>query len=430
MSVKWEKQEGNEGVLTVTVDAETVKKGIDSAFNKVVKTVNVPGFRKGKIPRPIFEQRFGVESLYQDALDFILPDAYAAAVEEAGIDPIDRPEIDIEQMEKGKELIFTAKVQVKPEVKLGDYKGLEVEKPDTSVSDADVEEELKSLQERHAELVIKEDGEAKEGDTVVMDFEGFSNGEPFEGGQSDNYSLEIGSGNFIPGFEDGLVGVKTGDKKDIEVTFPEEYHAAELAGQPAMFKVTVHEIKAKELPELNDDFAKDTDEAVETLDALKEKIRTRLEESKKAESEQVVRDSLVEQATEGTEVIIPEVMVESELNRMMQEFEQRLQSQGMNLELYYQFSGQAENELREQMKEDASGRVRTNLTLEAIANAENIVISDEEADKELNDMATAYNMPVDSIKQALGGSDALKADLRIRKAVELLFENSKEKAQA
>jgi trigger factor len=289
---------------------------------------------------------------------------------------------------------------------------------------------LKSLQERHAELVIKEDGEAKEGDTVVMDFEGFSNGEPFEGGQSDNYSLEIGSGNFIPGFEDGLVGVKTGDKKDIEVTFPEEYHAAELAGQPAMFKVTVHEIKAKELPELNDDFAKDTDEAVETLDALKEKIRTRLEESKKAESEQVVRDSLVEQATEGTEVIIPEVMVESELNRMMQEFEQRLQSQGMNLELYYQFSGQAENELREQMKEDASGRVRTNLTLEAIANAENIVISDEEADKELNDMATAYNMPVDSIKQALGGSDALKADLRIRKAVELLFENSKEKAQA
>ncbi len=430
MSVKWEKQEGNQGVLTVTVDAETVKKGIDSAFNKVVKTVNVPGFRKGKIPRPIFEQRFGIESLYQDALDFILPDAYASAVEEAGIDPIDRPEIDIEQMEKGKELIFTAKVQVKPEVKLGDYKGLEVEKVDTAVTDADVEEELKSLQERHAELVVKEDGEAQEGDTVVMDFEGFANGEAFEGGQADNYSLEIGSGNFIPGFEEGLVGVKTGDKKDIEVTFPEEYHAAELAGQPATFKVTVHEIKGKELPELNDDFAKDTDEAVETLDALKEKIRTRLEESKKAESEQVVRDSLVEQATKGTEVVIPEVMVESELNRMMQEFEQRLQSQGMNLELYYQFSGQAENELREQMKEDASARVHTNLTLEAIATAENIVISDEEADKELNDMATAYNMPVDSIKQALGGSDVLKADLRIRKAVELLVENSKEKAQA
>jgi trigger factor len=425
MTVKWEKLEGNTGVLTVEVSAEKVNEGLTAAFNKVVKTVNVPGFRKGKMPRPMFEKRFGVESLYQDALDILLPEAYGSAIDETGIEPIDRPEIDIEQMEKGKELIFKATVQVKPEVTLGEYKGLEVEEVDTTVTDEDVAKELETLQNRQAELVVKEEGTAELGDTVVLDFEGFVDGEAFEGGKAENHSLELGSGSFIPGFEEQLVGVATGESKEVEVTFPEEYHAAELAGKPAVFKVTIHEIKGKELPALDDEFAKDVDDEVETLDALKEKIRTRLEDSKKHEAEHHVRDSLVEKAAENAQVEIPEVMVTSEVNRMLQEFEQRLQMQGMNLELYFQFSGQDENALREQMKEEAVNRVRVALTLEAIVKAENIEVTDEEVNAELEKMAGMYNMTVDNIKQALGGLDGIKGDLQKQKAVEFLIENKK-----
>jgi len=425
MSAKWEKTEGNRGVLTVEVDAETVKKGLDAAFKKVVKQVNIPGFRKGKVPRPIFEQRFGVEALYQDALDILLPDAYATAVEETGIEPVDRPEIDIEQMEKGKSLIFKATVTVKPEVKLGDYKGLEVEPLDTTVTDEDVENELKQLQERQAELVVKEEGKVENGDTVVIDFEGFADGEAFEGGKAENYSLEVGSGSFIPGFEEQLVGSEAGAELDVNVTFPEEYHAAELAGKPAVFKVKVHEIKTKQVPELDDEFAKDVDEEVETLDALKEKIKNRLEHDKKHEAEHHLRDTVVEKAAENAEVDIPEVMVNNEVDRMLQEFEQRLQMQGLNLELYYQFSGQDEEALRNQMTEDAQKRVKISLTLEAIAKAENIEVTDEDVNKELENMSQMYNMSVDQIKQALGNLDGLKNDLSIRKAIDLLVENSK-----
>jgi trigger factor len=425
MTVKWEKLEGNTGVLTVEVSAEKVNEGLTAAFNKVVKTVNVPGFRKGKMPRPMFEKRFGVESLYQDALDILLPEAYGNAIDEAGIDPIDRPDIDIEQMEKGKELIFKATVQVKPEVTLGDYKGLEVEDFDATVTDEDVAKELETLQSRQAELVVKEEGTAELGDTVVLDFEGFVDGEAFEGGKAENHSLELGSGSFIPGFEEQLVGLATGESKDVEVSFPEEYHAAELAGKPAVFKVTLHEIKGKELPALDDEFAKDVDDEVETLDALKEKIRTRLEDSKKHEAEHHLRDSLVEKAAENAQVEIPEVMVTSEVNRMLQEFEQRLQMQGMNLELYFQFSGQDENALREQMKEEAVNRVRVALTLEAIAKAENIEASDEDVNAELEKMAGMYNMTVENIKAALGGLEGIKGDLQKQKAVEFLIENKK-----
>ncbi|MDH5160305.1 trigger factor [Heyndrickxia oleronia] len=425
MSAKWEKLEGNQGVLTVEVDADTVKAGLDEAFKKVVKQVNVPGFRKGKMPRGMFEQRFGVESLYQDALDVILPDAYAKAIEETGIEPVDRPEIDIEQMEKGKELIFKATVTVKPEVKLGEYKGLEVEKFETDVTDEDVENELKTLQERHAELVLKEEGAAEDGDTVVIDFEGFVDGEAFEGGKAENYSLVLGSNSFIPGFEEQLVGVKAGEEKDVEVTFPEEYHAAELAGKPATFKVTVHEIKTKELPELDDEFAKDVDSEVETLAELKEKTKANLKHSKEHEAEHAVQDAVVEKATENAEMDIPEAMITTEVDRMMQEFAQRLQMQGMNLDLYFQFSGQDEQALREQMKEDATKRVRMNLTLEAIAEAEKIEVSDEEAEEEITKMSGMYNMSVEDIKNALGGLDTVKKDVKIRKAVEFLVQNSK-----
>jgi trigger factor len=428
MSAKWEKLEGNQGVLTVEVDAETFSNALDEAFKKVSKQVNIPGFRKGKVPRGMFEQRFGVESLYQDALDILLPEVYPQAVEEAGIDPIDRPEIDVEQIEKGKNLIFTAKVVVKPEVKLGEYKGLEVEKMNAEVSEEDVDAEIKTLQERHAELVVKEEGAVENGDTVVIDFEGFVDGEAFEGGTAENYTLEIGSGSFIPGFEDQLVGLEAGGEKDVEVTFPEEYHAENLAGKPATFKVKLHEIKAKELPALDDEFAKDVDEEVESLEALKTKTRTRLEETKKAEAENTLRDSLVDKASDNAEVDIPQVLIENEVNRMMQEFEQRLQAQGMNLELYFQFSGQDEDALKEQMKEDASKRVKYNLTLEAIAKAENIEVTDEEVDAEIAKMAEMYNMPVENIKQALGSLEGLKEDLKVRKAIDVLVENSKEAA--
>lgn len=425
MSVKWEKLEGNQGVLTVEVDSEKVNEALDAAFKKVVKQVNIPGFRKGKVPRNMFEKRFGVEALYQDALDILLPNAYGEAVEEAGIEPVDRPEVDVEQMEKGEPLIFTAKVTVKPEVKLGEYKNLEVEKIDPTVTDEDVANELTQLQEKHAELVIKEEGSVENGDTVIMDFEGFVEGEAFEGGKAENHSLEIGSGTFIPGFEEQLIGLEAGAETEVEVTFPEEYHSENLAGKPASFKVKLHEIKSKELPKLDDEFAKDADEEVETIDELKTKTKERLEESKKTEAENSMRDTLVEKAAENAEVDIPEAMIKAEIDRMLQEFEQRLQMQGMNLELYHQISGQDEAALREQMKEDAQKRVRTTLTLTAIAAAENLEVTDEEVNAELEKMAGMYNSTVDQITNMLGSLDAVKDDLKIRKAIEFLVENSK-----
>ncbi|OQM45683.1 trigger factor [Anoxybacillus sp. UARK-01] len=424
MVAKWEKLEGNEGVLTIEVDAEKVNEGLDAAFKKVVKNVSIPGFRKGKVPRSLFEKRFGVEALYQDALDILLPEAYANAVEETGIEPVDYPHIDVEQIEKGKSLIFKAKVTVKPEVKLGEYKGLQVEKQDDTVTEEDVENELKRLQENYAELVVKEEGKVEDGDTVVIDFEGFVNGEPFEGGKAENYSLVIGSGTFIPGFEDQLIGLEAGAEKEIEVTFPEEYHAEELAGKPAVFKIKVHEVKTKQLPALDDEFAKDVDEEVETLEQLKEKTRNRLEETKKNEAEAALRDAVVEKAAENAEIDIPEAMIKTETDRMLREFDQRLQMQGLNLNLYYQFAGQDEAALREQMKEDAEKRVRISLTLEAIAKAENIEATEEEVNAELEKMAEAYNLTVDKIKELLGNLEVVKEDVKFRKVVDLLVEHS------
>ncbi|MFG6119003.1 trigger factor [Thalassobacillus sp. B23F22_16] len=428
MSAKWEKKEGNQGVLTVEVPAEEFDRALDQAFKKVVKQVQVPGFRKGKMPRKLFEQRFGVESLYQDALDIVLPEAYMNAVQETEIEPVDRPEVDVQEIEKGKGVTFTAEVTVKPEVELGEYKGLEVEEMNTEVTDEDVDNELKTLQEKQAELVVKEDAEVEEGDTVVMDFEGFVDGEAFEGGQADNYSLEIGSGSFIPGFEEQLQGKKAGEEVDVVVTFPEEYHAEELAGKEATFKVTIHEVKGKELPELDDEFAKDVDEEVESLDELKKKTRERLEEQKKTDAENNKKDSLVQQASENASVEIPSAMVDTELDRMIQEFEQRLQMQGMTKDMYFQFTGSDEDGLREQMKEDAEKRVKTNLTLEAIANAENIEVTDEDVNSELEKMASMYQTDVANLTQMLGGNtDMIKEDLKVRKAIDVLDENSKTK---
>lgn len=428
MSSKWEKLEGNVGVLTVEVEAEKVDEALDKAFMKIRKKVNVPGFRKGKVPRKVFEQRYGVEALYQDALDILLPEAYANAVEETGIEPVDRPEVDIEQMEKGANLIFTAKVTVKPEVKLGEYKGLEVEELDTTVTDEDVENELKALQQKHAELVVVEDGTVEKGDTVVFDFEGFMDGEAFEGGKGENYSLEIGSGYFIPGFEDQLIGLKTGEEKEIEVTFPEDYRVENLAGKPATFKVKIHEIKRKELPAIDDEFAKDVDEEVETLDELKAKIKEKLAKDKEFEAKQHRSDTVVEKAAENATIDIPEVMITNEVERMIREFEQRLQMQGITLDLYYQFSGTNEEALREQLKGDAEKRVRMNLTLEAIAEAENLEVTDADVDAEIEKMAELYKQPVEEMKQFFAEkerNEAIKADLKIQKAVDFLVENRK-----
>ncbi|MCY1025114.1 trigger factor [Mammaliicoccus sciuri] len=423
MTATWEKKEGNQGLLTVTVPKEEVDKGLDKAFKKVVKQINVPGFRKGKMPRPLFEQRFGVESLYQDALDFILPEAYGNAVEEAEINPVDRPEIDVTQMEKGKELIFEATVTVEPEVELGDYKGLSIEKQDREVTDEEFNQAIEDAVSRQAELTVKE-GEITEGDVVNINFDGYVDGEAFEGGQAEGYDLEIGSGSFIPGFEEQLIGLKANDSKDVVVTFPEEYHAEELAGKEATFKCEVNEVKSKEIPELDDELAQELDESVSTVDEYKEKLRKDLEEAKVNQAEATEKEEAITKATDNAKVDIPEAMVNTELDRMMQEFEQRISQQGLNLELYYQFSGQSEEELKAQMKEDAEKRVKTNLTLRAIADAENIEVSDADVEAEFAKMSEQFGLSVEDIKATLGNNDILVNDLKIQKVIDLLVAES------
>ncbi|HBJ9670726.1 TPA: trigger factor [Listeria monocytogenes] len=427
MSVKWEKQEGNVGKLTFEIEQEKVKEGLDRAFVKVRKTLNVPGFRKGKVPRQIFNQRFGEEALFQDALDILLPEVYSAAIDEAGIDPVDTPQVNIESMEKGETWVLTAEVTVKPEVKLGDYKGLEVEKRETELTTEELEAELKQLQERQAELVVKEDAPAENGDTVILDFEGFKDGVAFEGGQAENHSLELGSGQFIPGFEEKLVGLKAGDEADIELTFPEEYHAEDLAGQPVVFKVKLHEIKTKEVPALDDELAKDIDEEVETLDELKEKIYKRLQEAKEESVAQAKQEEVIAKAVENAEVDIPHAMVHHEADHLMNHFAQDLQAQGLTPELYYQFTGQTEEAMHAQMEKDAEKRVKMNLVLEAIAEAENIEPTEEAIDEEISTLAEKYGMEKDAVRAALGDMSELKSDLKIRKAIDVLLDSAVEK---
>ncbi|WP_249870951.1 trigger factor [Oceanobacillus saliphilus] len=426
MTAKWEKQEGNKGVLTFEVSAEEFGQALDQAFKKVSKDVQIPGFRKGKIPRGLFEKRFGVESLYQDAVDIVLPAAYSKAIEETNIFPIAQPEVDIEQIEKGKDLVFTATVEVKPEVTLGEYKGLEVEEKSVEVTDEDVTNEIEQLREKHAELVVKEEGKVENGDTAVIDFEGFLDGEAFEGGKGENHSLEVGSGQFIPGFEEQLIGKQAGEDTEIEVTFPEDYHAEDLAGKKAVFKVKIHELKSKELPELDDEFAKDVDEEVESLEDLKKKKKEELESQRKQNAENEKREALIQKASENTQVEIPDAMVDTELDQMVREFEQQLQMQGMTMEMYSQFSGQDEDAMKEQMREDAAKRVKTNLTLEAIVEAENLEASEEDVNAELEKMATMYGAEVEQLVQMLGGStETIKNDLKMRTAIDFLAENSK-----
>ncbi|HDE7977324.1 TPA: trigger factor [Staphylococcus aureus] len=425
MTATWEKKEGNEGLLTVTVPAEKVNKALDQAFKKVVKQINVPGFRKGKVPRPIFEQRFGVEELYQDAIDILLPDAYGEAIDETDIKPVAQPEVSVTQIEKGKDFIFEATVTVEPEVKLGDYKGLEIEKQETELSDDELQEAIDHSLGHLAEMVVKEDGVVENGDTVNIDFSGSVDGEEFEGGQAEGYDLEIGSGSFIPGFEEQLEGMKVDEEKDVVVTFPEEYHAEELAGKEATFKTKVNEIKFKEVPELTDEIANELDAEANTVDEYKENLRKRLAEQKATDAENVEKEEAITKATDNTTIDIPEAMVNTELDRMVSEFAQRIQQQGLDLQTYFQISGQDESQLREQMKDDAEQRVKTNLTLTAIAEAEKIEATDEDIDKELEKMSKQFNISVEDIKNTLGNTDIIKNDVRIQKVIDLLRDNAK-----
>ncbi|MFB9279160.1 trigger factor [Cohnella cellulosilytica] len=427
MTANWEKIEKNLGVLEVEVDAEQVAHALDKAFRKVVQKVNVPGFRKGKVPRAIFEARFGVESLYQDAIDILLPEVYTKAIDETGIEPIDRPEIDVEQFGKGQSFKFKAKVSVKPEVKLGEYKGLVVPAESAEVTEDEVKAELERLQQRHAELVVVDEGPAQMGDFTSIDFEGFLDGEPFEGGKGEKHSLELGSGSFIPGFEDQVVGLNIAEEKDINVTFPENYQAEDLAGKAVVFKVKLHEIKRKNLPELDDEFAKDVSE-FDTLDEFKADLSKKLGERKEKDAEAARETAIVDKAAEAAELELPEVMIETEIDAMLKDFENRLRQQGMTLDLYYQFSGQDEAALKGQMRGDAEKRVRSNLVLEEIAKAENLEVSDEDVNEELENLSKLYNRPAEELRgifAANGYLENLGADLKVRKAVKFLVENSK-----
>jgi trigger factor len=427
MKATWEKIDKNIVSIDVEVEAEKVSDALDQAFKKVVQKVNVPGFRKGKVPRGIFESRFGIESLYQDAIDILLPDAYSDAVKEHNLEPVDRPEIDVEQFAKGDTFKFKAKVIVKPEVTLGEYKGLEVEAVSSEVAEEEVAAELERLQQRHAELAVVEEGAAENGDITVLDFDGYVDGEAFEGGAGERYSLELGSNSFIPGFEEQVVGMQIGDFKDVEVTFPESYHAEHLAGKPAVFKVKLHEIKRKNLPALDDEFAKDVSE-FDTLEEYKQDLVGKLKERKDQEAEQTRETAVIEKATAAAEVEIPEPMIVTETDYMIKDFENRLKAQGMNMELYFQFSGQSEEVLREQMKNDAEKRVRNNLVLDAIAKAEGIDANDEDLNEELEKLSKAYSRPAEELRDIFeknGNLSSLKEDISLLKTIKFLLENSK-----
>ena len=428
MSTKWEKKGTNDGVLTFEVSEDKIEQGLKAAYSRVQKDLSVPGFRKGKVPRQIFNKMYGEEALYEDALNHVLPELYSAAVEEAGIDPVAQPNIDVTSMEKGQPWVITADVTVKPEVKLGEYKNLTVPAQDRNVTDEEVEATLTAKQEGLAELVVKENEASENGDTVVIDFEGFKDGVAFEGGKGENYSLELGSNSFIPGFEEQLVGKKAGENVDVTVTFPEEYQAEDLAGQEAVFKVTVHEVKVKELPALDDELAKDIDDEVSTLAELKEKIKADLVATKEAAATEAVEEAAIALAVENAEIVdLPGVMVHDEVHRGMNEFLGNMQRQGISPELYYQMTGTTEEDLHKQFEGEAEIRVKTNLVIEAIVEAEGLEVTEADLEKEIKELAEQYGMDEAAVRGALT-SDMLAHDIKMKHAVEAITSSVKEEA--
>ena len=424
--IKNEQLEKNVVKLTIEVDKEAFEKAIEKAYKKNVKQIALPGFRKGKAPRKIIEKYYGEGVFYEDAVNFVCPEAYEYAVNESGIEPVDRPEIDIDEIGDGKNLVLTATVTVKPEVELGDYKGIECEKTVYETKDEDVDAEIKAAAEKNSRMITVDDRAVEMGDITVIDFEGFVDGVAFEGGKGTDHTLEIGSGQFIPGFEDALVGAKIGEETDVNVTFPEEYHAEELKGKPAVFKVTVKEIKVKELPEINDDFAKDVSE-FDTLDEYKNSIKEKLDKSNEARTKAEFENALVEAVCEKATVEIPECMIDHRVEDMVKEFGYRLSAQGLNLEQYMQITGSTPDSFKEQFKDQAAAQVKSNLVLEKIAKEENIEVTEEDLEAELQNMADMYGMELDKVKTLIGDNEkeSMKEDLKLKKAVALISDNAK-----
>ena len=426
MSVQVEKLEKNMAKLTVEVSAEDFKAAIKKAFNKNKNRFSIPGFRKGKAPQAMIEKMYGEGVFYEDAADEAINASYAEAMKESGLDIVSRPEVTIEKIGKDEPFVYSALVAVKPEVTLGQYKGVEVEKADASVSAEDVEAELKKVQEQNARLLTVEDRGVEDGDQTVIDFEGFVDGKGFEGGKAEDYPLTIGSHSFIDTFEEQLIGKKIGEECEVNVTFPTEYHAADLAGKPATFKVTVKEIKVKELPELNDEFASEVSE-FDALDEYKKDVEKKLAEKKEIEANSKNEDAVVAKVVENATMEIPDKMIDAQAENMVQDMARRMQSQGLSLDMYLKYTGMTVEQMKEQARPDAEKRIRTRLVLEAVAKAENIQISDEKVDEEVAKMAEAYKMEVEKLKSYMSESDVkqMKEDLAVQQAVDLLVAEAK-----
>ena len=423
---KFTKKENNTGELKFEIDQDTIKQGLDTAFNRVKKSLNVPGFRKGRVPRQIFNRMYGEEALYEDALNAVLPAAYQNAVDETKVEPVDQPQINVESMEKGQPWAITAVITVKPDVELGDYKGIEVKKQKRNVMKADVEGRLEELQKQQAELVLK-DGKAEKGDTVIIDYVGTVDGKEFDGGSAQNYSLELGSGTFIPGFEDELIGHSAGEDVDVNVTFPEDYQAKDLAGKKAIFKTKLHEVKTKELPELDDDFAKDVDENVDTLEELKTKIHDEIKDQKKETAEENIQEEAISGAVKNAKIDdIPQAMIDTEVENQLNQYLANLRRQGIDPKLYYQMTGTSEDDLKKQFAKDAEERVKTDLVIEAIVAKEDIKPSEDEIKAEIKSLADEYKMEEKAVRNALS-DDMLAHDIAAKKAIELIVDSAVEK---
>ena len=431
MSVQVENLEKNMVKLTIEVPAEELEKAIDAAYKKQKNQISIPGFRKGKVPRAMVEKMYGVEVFYEDAANTLMQQNYPSAVEESGVDIVSRPSIDVVQIEKGKPFIYTAEVAVRPEVTLGKYMGVTVTKIDTSVSDDEVAEALEQQRNNNARTISVTDRPVAVGDTAVIDFEGFVDGVAFEGGKGENHPLEIGSHTFIDNFEDQLVGKNAGDEVEVNVTFPEQYQAADLAGKPAIFKVKINEIKAKELPEIDDEFAQDVSE-FDTLAEYKESLKKNLEEKKENEAKRTKEDEAVQKIIDKSKMDIPEAMIDTQCETMIEEFAQRIAQSGLSMDQYLQFSGLTVDGLKEQVRPEALSRIQASLVLEQIAKDENIEVSDDDVNAEIEKMAASYGMEADKLKEYMGDAEkeSMKKDLAINKAVELVMSNVKERAKA
>ncbi len=425
MAFKCEEVEKNLSKLTFEVSAEEFEKAIDRAYNKNKSKFNIPGFRKGKAPKAIVIKNYTKAVFYDDALNDVLPDAYEAALKESGLDVVARPEFDVEEIKDGEPVVFTALCTTRPEVKLGEYKGIKVAKVDYTVSDEEVDRDINAVRDRNARLISVDDRAVENGDIAVIDFEGFVDDVPFEGGKGENYELEIGSNTFIPGFEDQLVGAKIDDLVDVNVTFPEEYHAEELKGKPAVFKVKVNEIKVRELPELDDDFASEVSE-FDTLAEYKVDVRAKLEEKAKERAEAEIQNAVVEKAVENAEFDLPDAMVEGQIDNMINDMAQRMSYQGMSLDMYMQYTGQTMEQMREAYREQAVKQVSGSLVIDAISKAEGIEVSPEEVEMNLVDMAKKYNMEVDKLKELIAEPEMenIKKDMVFTKTIEMLSNNA------